>query len=176
MRAVVVDDSFSPAHMRATEVERPRARPGEVVISVHSAGVNRADLLQVRGQYPSPPDWPHWPGLEVAGEVAEIGEGVTEFRPGDRVCALVGGGGYAEAIAVPADLVLPIPPGGRRPGGSGVHGMVKHRTSSTHSWRHAPRAWRFRWRRDDRDPTWACPRHARCDDRPRARANRALPR
>lgn len=111
MRAVVVDDSFSPAHMRVTEVERPRARRGEVVITVHSAGVNRADLLQVRGQYPSPPGWPHWPGLEVAGEVAEIGEGVTEFGLGDRVCALVGGGGYAEAIAVPADLVLPIPPG-----------------------------------------------------------------
>ena len=111
MRAVVVDDSFSPAHMRVTEVERPRARPGEVVITVHSAGVNRADLLQVRGQYPSPPGWPHWPGLEVAGEVAEIGEGVTEFHLGDRVCALVGGGGYAEAIAVPADLVLPMPPG-----------------------------------------------------------------
>ncbi len=97
--------------MRVTEVERPRARRGEVVITVHSAGVNRADLLQVRGQYPSPPGWPHWPGLEVAGEVAEIGEGVTEFGLGDRVCALVGGGGYAEAIAVPADLVLPIPPG-----------------------------------------------------------------
>jgi putative PIG3 family NAD(P)H quinone oxidoreductase len=111
MKAVVVDTSSTPPRLRVVEVDRPTPGPGEVVIDVHSAGVNRADLLQVRGQYPSPPDWPQWPGLEVAGTVAQCGQGVTDVSPGDRVCALVGGGGYAEAIAVPAELVLPVPDG-----------------------------------------------------------------
>ncbi len=111
MRAIAVDDSSSRPGLAVIEVDRPRPAPGDVIIDVHSAGVNRADLLQVRGEYPSPPEWPQWPGLEVAGIVSECGDGVAEFRPGDRVCALVGGGGYAEAIAVPADLVLPVPEG-----------------------------------------------------------------
>jgi len=110
MKAIAVDPSSSPPRLHVIEVDRPRPGAGEVIIDVHSAGVNRADLLQVRGQYPSPSDWPQWPGLEVAGIVAECGEGVTDFVPGERVCALVGGGGYAEAIAVPADLVLPVGP------------------------------------------------------------------
>ncbi len=85
--------------------------PGEVLVSIASAGVNRADLLQRRGHYPSPPGWPAWPGLECAGTVNAVGDGVTALREGDQVCALVGGGAYAEAIAVPADLTLPVPPG-----------------------------------------------------------------
>jgi putative PIG3 family NAD(P)H quinone oxidoreductase len=73
--------------------------------------VNRADLLQVRGLYPSPEGWPSWPGLECAGVVSAVGAGVSGFAVGDAVCALVGGGAYAEQVAAPADLVLPSPEG-----------------------------------------------------------------
>jgi len=110
-KAITVDTRTAPHRLVTSEVERPRAGVGEVVIDIASAGVNRADLLQVMGQYPSPAGWPQWPGLEAAGVVAEVGESVTDFVVGQQVCALVGGGAYAEAIAVPADLVLPLPVG-----------------------------------------------------------------
>ena len=87
----------------------PSVGPTDVLIAVAAAGVNRADILQRRGLYPSPPEAPPWPGLEVAGLVELVGEQVTRFRPGDRVCALIPGGGYAEYVACHESLVLPTP-------------------------------------------------------------------
>ena len=91
--------------------ERPVPQPGrgEVLIEVAAAGLNRADILQRRGFYPSPPGAPSNPGLEVAGTIVGVGAGVTEFKVGDAVCALLQGGGYAEYCSVDAGQVLPIP-------------------------------------------------------------------
>ena len=75
-----------------------------------AAAVNRADLMQKDGKYASPPDWPQWCGLEAAGEVVEAPEDST-FKPGDAVCALLGGGGYSELVTVPAGMVIPVPEG-----------------------------------------------------------------
>jgi putative PIG3 family NAD(P)H quinone oxidoreductase len=80
-----------------------------VVIDVAAAGVNRADLMQRQGLYPPPPGAPPYPGLECSGRVRAVGDGVTGLRPGDQVCALLAGGGYAEQVAVPAGQVLPLP-------------------------------------------------------------------
>ncbi|GAA2097397.1 zinc-binding dehydrogenase [Streptomyces albiaxialis] len=91
---------------------RPDPEPGpeDVVVRVRAAGLNAADLQQARGAYPAPPGWPaDIPGLEVAGEVERVGSAVADVRAGDRVMALVGGGGHAERIAVPAALLLPVP-------------------------------------------------------------------
>jgi len=93
-----------------TEVPDPVAKTGEVIIQVEAASVNRADLMQRSGNYPSPPGWPEWPGLEVAGTVIEVGEGSTR-KVGDKVCALLGGGGYAEKVTVPSIMTLPVPAG-----------------------------------------------------------------
>lgn len=90
------------------EMPDPVRKGGEVIIEVHAAAVNRADLMQKDGCYASPPDWPQWCGLEVAGLILETPE-KSAFKPGDRVCALVGGGGYSEKIAVPEGMVIPIP-------------------------------------------------------------------
>ena len=92
-------------------VERPRPEPGagEVLIQVAAAGVNRPDVFQRRGRYPPPPGASDIPGLEVAGAIAAVGADVGEWRPGDRVCALVAGGGYAEFCVAPAGQCLPIP-------------------------------------------------------------------
>jgi putative PIG3 family NAD(P)H quinone oxidoreductase len=84
---------------------------GEVLVKVGAAGVNRADLLQAAGFYPPPPGASELLGMEVAGVVAEVGDGVSEWSPGQEVCALLAGGGYAESVAVPAGQLLPIPPG-----------------------------------------------------------------
>ena len=91
-----------------SEVPAPENREGCIVIDVHACGVNRADLLQVDGKYPPPEGWPSWPGLECAGTVYSA-PGSSRFRPGDKVCALLGGGGYAEQVAVPEELVMPMP-------------------------------------------------------------------
>jgi putative PIG3 family NAD(P)H quinone oxidoreductase len=89
----------------------PHAGPGEVRIRVRAAGVNRPDLLQRRGLYPPPPGAPDILGLEVSGEIDEVGAGVARWSVGDRVCALLGGGGYAEFAVVDARHVLPLPEG-----------------------------------------------------------------
>ncbi len=111
MRAMVVRADRTPGELAVRDVPAPRAGRGQVVVSIAAAGVNRADLLQRQGRYPSPPGWPKWPGLECAGTVTALGAGVSGVREGDQVCALVGGGAYADAIAVPVDLTLPVPPG-----------------------------------------------------------------
>ena len=90
------------------EVPDPTCKPGEVLIGVQAAAVNRADLMQKDGCYASPADWPQWCGLEVAGTVLAAPDG-SRFQPGARVCALVGGGGYSKKIAVPEGMVIPVP-------------------------------------------------------------------
>jgi len=94
-------------------VERPKPAmaPGEVMIKVEAAGVNRPDVMQRMGHYPPPPGASDIPGLEVAGVVVKVAHGVSEWRMGDRVCALAAGGGYAEFCVVPAPQCLPIPRG-----------------------------------------------------------------
>lgn len=100
-----------PDVLRLVRVERPEPRPHEVRIEVAAAGVNNADLLERRGHYPVPPDAPPGLGLEVAGTITAVGTDVTTWRPGDQVCALVAGGGYAEEAVAPAAQVMPIPAG-----------------------------------------------------------------
>jgi NADPH2:quinone reductase len=88
-----------------------RPGPGEVLLRVRAAGVNRADLLQAAGHYPPPPGASEILGMEASGVIAEVGAGVTNWAPGQEACALLAGGGYAEQVAVPAPQVMPIPHG-----------------------------------------------------------------
>jgi len=100
-----------PQVMQLAEAQCPSPGPGEVLIRVAFAGVNRPDVLQRSGKYPPPPGASPWLGLEVSGHVAACGEGVQQWQEGDAVCALCNGGGYAEYVAVPAGQVLPVPSG-----------------------------------------------------------------
>jgi putative PIG3 family NAD(P)H quinone oxidoreductase len=109
MRAVVITEPGEPEVLQWQEVPDPVPGPGEVVVDVAAAGVNRADLMQRQGLYPPPPGTPPYPGLEISGRVRAVGESVTSWRPGDEVCALLSGGGYAEQVAVPAGQLLPVP-------------------------------------------------------------------
>ncbi len=111
MRCVEIS-SFGPPDV-LTFVERPDPvpAPGDVLIDVHAAGVNRPDVIQRLGKYPPPPGAPDLPGLEVAGHVAAIGSAVERWKVGDAVCALVAGGGYAERCTAPEEQCLPIPHG-----------------------------------------------------------------
>jgi putative PIG3 family NAD(P)H quinone oxidoreductase len=109
MRAVVITEHGEPGVMEWLEVPDPIPAPDEVVIDVAAAGVNRADLAQAEGNYPPPPGAPPYPGLEVSGRIRSVGSRVTGWQPGDEVCALLGGGGYAEQVAVPQGQVLPVP-------------------------------------------------------------------
>ncbi|MFI1914739.1 NAD(P)H-quinone oxidoreductase [Nocardia sp. NPDC020380] len=112
MYAVTLDGFGGPEVMKWAEVEDlPAPGPGEVAIDVVAAGVNRADLLQRQGLYPPPPGASETLGLEVSGVVAEVGAGVRDWRPGDVVCALLSGGGYAERVNAPASQILPVPEG-----------------------------------------------------------------
>lgn len=95
-------------------VPDPQIKDDEVLLQVHAAALNRADLLQRAGQYPPPPGWPDWYGLEAAGVIVAVGKDVLaegRWLVGDRACALLGGGGQAEYVAVPAGMLLPIPAG-----------------------------------------------------------------
>jgi putative PIG3 family NAD(P)H quinone oxidoreductase len=111
MRAVIVPEPGDTDVLTLAEVPDPQPAEREVLIRVAAAGLNGADLAQRRGFYPPPPGAPSWPGLEVSGEIAGLGAAVTEWSVGDRVCALLSGGGYADFVTVDAGLVLPIPPG-----------------------------------------------------------------
>ena len=110
MRVIEIDGGSGPAEaLRLSERPDPQAGPGEIRIRVRAAGVNRPDLLQRNGGYPPPPGASDIMGLEVAGEVDQVGHEVTRWRAGDRVCALLGGGGYADYAVVDARHALPIP-------------------------------------------------------------------
>src|SRR5215203_5668072 len=111
MRAITVPEPGGPDVLTWAEVPDPVAGPGEVLIDVVGSAVNRADLLQRQGHYPPPPGASEIIGLECAGRIAALGEGVTGWSVGDEVCALLAGGGYAERVAVPAVQVLPVPRG-----------------------------------------------------------------
>jgi putative PIG3 family NAD(P)H quinone oxidoreductase len=109
MRAVEIARAESGGILYATHVPKPIAGPGELLIKVAYAGINRADLLQVAGSYMPPEGASPLPGLEVSGSIAEIGDGVIGWSVGEEVCALLSGGGYAEYVAVPAAQVLALP-------------------------------------------------------------------
>lgn len=111
MHAIVVTQPGDPEVLSWQEVPDPVPGPGEIVVDVAAAAVNRADLLQRQGLYPPPPGAPEWLGLECSGTVAELGAGVTSLAVGDEVCCLLSGGGYAERVALPAGQAMPIPAG-----------------------------------------------------------------
>jgi NADPH2:quinone reductase len=113
MRAIAVENPGQGYALKLAEIEKPSPAPGEVLIQVAAAGINRADLVQAMGGYPPPPGAPLTLGLEVAGEIVALGPGVSAFSLGDKVCALLGGGGYAEFAAVSEKCVLPLPKGVR---------------------------------------------------------------
>src|SRR6516162_9730066 len=109
MHAVVITEPGEPEVLRWLEVPDPVPGPGDVVIDIAAGGVNRADMMQRQGFYPPPPGAPAYPGLECSGTIAALGEGVTGWHPGEQVCALLAGGGYAEKVAVPAGQLLRAP-------------------------------------------------------------------
>lgn len=111
MRAVVVDTPGDPDQLTIRDIERPDPGPHEVRIRVKATALNRADTYQRRGHYPPPKGAPDTLGLEAAGTVDAVGTAVTDWQPGDRVCALLPGGGYAEYAVVHAGHVLPVPKG-----------------------------------------------------------------
>jgi putative PIG3 family NAD(P)H quinone oxidoreductase len=111
MQAIALEAPGGPEMLRWGTTPDPVAGPGEVLVDVAAAGVNRADLMQRQGHYPPPPGASEIIGLEVSGHVAALGEGVTGWQVGEPVCALLAGGGYAEQVAVPAPQLLPVPDG-----------------------------------------------------------------
>ncbi len=108
MKAMLVDGNKD---LVWSEVDEPTVGESEVLIEIHAAALNRADLLQREGKYPSPAGCPPWMGLEVSGIITEVGSRVTKWKLGDEVCALLGGGGYAERVAVDEGMVMPLPKG-----------------------------------------------------------------
>src|SRR5690242_13397473 len=111
MRAVEVSQPGGPEVLKAVERPVPAPKAHEILIKVAAAGVNRPDVLQRQGHYPVPPDASDLPGLEVAGEVVSTGSSAKQFKVGDKVCALVHGGGYAEYCVTPEVTALPVPKG-----------------------------------------------------------------
>ncbi len=111
MTAIEITESGGPEVLQPVERPVPEPGSGEILIAVAAAGVNRPDVVQRLGLYPPPPGASDLPGLEVAGEVAAVGEAVTEWKEGDRVCALISGGGYAQYATAPAAQVLRVPAG-----------------------------------------------------------------
>jgi NADPH2:quinone reductase len=111
MRAVEVSKPGGPEVLLSVERPLPSPKPSEILVKVAAAGVNRPDVLQRTGNYPVPPDASDLPGLEIAGEVVACGSSVKLWKPGDKVCALVHGGGYAEYCVTPEVQALPVPKG-----------------------------------------------------------------
>ena len=108
MKAMLIDEN---KNLVWSNVPDPVIKEDEVLVKICAAALNRADLLQREGKYPSPPGCPEWMGLEIAGKIVACGNQVTGWKNGDRVCALLGGGGYAEYVAVKQDMLMPIPKG-----------------------------------------------------------------
>jgi len=111
MRAVVASEPGGPEVLTITELPDLTPGPGEVLIEVAAAGLNRADLLQRQGFYPPPPGASDVIGMEASGTIAAVGAGVDTWQVGDEVCALLAGGGYASQVVVPAGQVMPVPAG-----------------------------------------------------------------
>ncbi|WP_084962734.1 NAD(P)H-quinone oxidoreductase [Thermoactinospora rubra] len=111
MRAIVINGAGGPEVLEWREVPEPTLRPGDVLIEVTASAVNRADILQRMGFYDPPPGESKYPGLECSGVIVETGPDVVGLSVGDRVCALLAGGGYAERVAVPWQQVMPLPEG-----------------------------------------------------------------
>ena len=112
MHAITQAEPGGPDTMRWSEVPDPVVGPGEVLVDVAATAVNRADVLQRQGRYPSPPGASEYMGLECSGTISALGPDVAGgWQVGDQVCALLAGGGYAERVAVPGETVLPVPPG-----------------------------------------------------------------
>ncbi|MEQ1890307.1 MAG: NAD(P)H-quinone oxidoreductase [Alphaproteobacteria bacterium] len=111
MRAIAITQPGGPDVLQPVTLPTPAAGPGEVLIEVAAAGVNRPDVMQRQGFYPPPPGAPDTPGLEIAGIIVQIGSGVSGWSIGDKVCALVAGGGYAHYCLAPAVQCLPVPAG-----------------------------------------------------------------
>ncbi len=108
MKAMLVNENKD---LVWSDVADPLIRDDEVLVKIYAAALNRADLLQRQGKYPSPAGCPEWMGLEIAGVIEAVGKDVTGWQTGDRVCALLGGGGYAEYAAVKYDMLMPVPKG-----------------------------------------------------------------
>ena len=109
MKAILINEDKS---LRWDNVPDPVIKSDEVLVKIEAAALNRADLMQREGNYPPPPGCPEWMGLEVAGEIVEIGSeaaAASDWKLGDKVCALLGGGGYAEYVAVKYDMLMPVP-------------------------------------------------------------------
>ena len=109
MKAILVNDDRS---LRWDDVPNPVIGAEDVLVEIHAAALNRADLMQREGDYPPPPGCPDWMGLEIAGVIKEIGDEAKEksdWKVGDKVCALLGGGGYAEYVSVKYDMLMPVP-------------------------------------------------------------------
>ena len=111
MRAITIPEPGGPDALVLDEVPAPKVAAGEVLLDVVAAGVNRADVMQRLGHYPPPAGASEYPGLEVSGRVIAVGDDVQQWQPGDEVCALIDGGGYAERVVAPAGQVLPVPHG-----------------------------------------------------------------
>ncbi|MDN5716827.1 MAG: NAD(P)H-quinone oxidoreductase [Janibacter sp.] len=111
MRGVSITEPGDADVLQITDVDAPTAGPGQVVVDMVAAGVNRADVMQRLGHYPPPKGASPLPGLEVSGTIREVGPDVEGWSVGDEVCALVDGGGYAEQVLVPAAQLLPVPQG-----------------------------------------------------------------
>jgi putative PIG3 family NAD(P)H quinone oxidoreductase len=111
MTVIEISTPGGPEVLKPVKRPVPEPAPGEILIAAAAAGINRPDLMQRQGNYPPPPGASDIPGLEVAGTVMALGEGVTGFAVGDAVCALLAGGGYAECVAAPALQCLPVPQG-----------------------------------------------------------------
>jgi putative PIG3 family NAD(P)H quinone oxidoreductase len=111
MRAVIATEPGGPEVLTVTDIPDPEIGPDEVLLDVAAAGLNRADLLQRQGLYPPPPGASEVIGMECSGTVAAVGADVTGWSVGDRACALLAGGGYAERAAVPAGQLMPVPDG-----------------------------------------------------------------
>ena len=108
MKAMLIDEN---KNLVWSDVADPVIGDDEVLVKIYAAALNRADILQRQGKYPSPAGCPEWMGLEIAGTVEKVGAAVGNWQVGDRVCALLGGGGYAEYVAVKQDMLMPIPKG-----------------------------------------------------------------
>jgi NADPH2:quinone reductase len=111
MKAIHIDNPGNDYRLAVADTSRPQPGPGEVLIEVVGAGLNNADLLQARGKYPPPPGASEILGMEVSGTIAALGDGVADFRLGEKVCALLTGGGYAQYALANAGCGLPVPDG-----------------------------------------------------------------